>query len=163
MPNMPMMSGGPIYVVPPQAQPGWSPNLQPQPRVAMPTPPSQPANLTLPPPPPGVASPVADATRPKVRAVSEDPPPPPRRLVLPTPEQLGIAITPAAEKLVVDWNQVQSRLERLGIMRLQRDRLPAGGFRVVLGLPTQQVEATGATEAAAVLLALERAEALPVR
>ena len=130
--------------MPGQPQPGYAPP-QPQRQIAMP-------------PPPPVAALPPDPTRPKVRAVPEDAPPPPRRIVLPSPESLGIAVAPA--RPAVDWNQVQARLERLSIVRVQRDRLPSGGYRVILGMSAHQIEATGATEAAAVLLALERAENL---
>jgi hypothetical protein len=147
------MSNGPYYVMPSQPQSGWVPPAPLQPQVAMPAPP--PAKLTIPPPPVAMLPP-ADPMRPKVRAVREDMPP---RLVLPSPESLGIAVA-APAPTAVDWNQMQARLERLGVVRLGRDRLPEGGYRVVLGLPTHQVEATGMTEAAAVLLALERAESL---
>jgi hypothetical protein len=111
------------------------------------------------------------APRPKVRAVSADPTPGvPPRLALPNPEDLGIRLAsapvlPAAAPMAVDWNQVHARLDRLGVVNFRRDRLPQGGFRVTFtlpgaaALPGGQVEATGDTEASAVLAALQRAEA----
>ncbi len=164
---MPYMQGAPVYGMPMPSQPpaGWmqqpQPNAQPYappPKVAMPAPPPQPqmqAQLTL--PPPGFAQ----QPRPIVRAVAEDsPPPPPARLVLPSPEALGIPPVAAPAPVAVDWNQVHARFEQLGVVKLQRDRLPQGGYRVTLALPAHQVEATADTEAAAVLLAVQRAESL---
>jgi hypothetical protein len=127
--------------------------------------PTQPSKIALP-PPPGFAA-ATNPTRPKVRAVSDDSPPPPvrARVILPSPESLGIKFaTPSsvASAAAVDWNLVHARLEHLGVVNFQRNRLPQGGFRVVVSLPTTQlphdVEASGDTEAAAVLLALHRAE-----
>ena len=37
--------------------------------------------------------------------------------------------------VAVDWNHVHARLEQLGVVKLQRDRLPQGGFQVILVLP----------------------------
>jgi hypothetical protein len=82
-------------------------------------------------------------------------------LVLPSPESLGIHAGEASSKAAaVDWNAVHARLEQLGVANFQRERLAQGGFRVVLALGSRQVEGTGATEAAAMVLALERAEGL---
>lgn len=142
---MPYMPGAPMYAVPPQPQP--------QPRYVTPQPQ---ANGTMPPPPPVLA---ANNVKPKVRAQAPDPVPPAPHIVLPSPEALGIQVAPTAPKTAVDWNQIHVRLEQLGIVNLRRDRLPQGGFRVVLALPGQQVEGTGATEAAAMTVALQRAEA----
>jgi hypothetical protein len=107
--------------------------------------------------------------RPKVRAVSADPAPP-ARLALPSPEELGIktALSAPTPATAIDWNQIHARLDRLGIINFQRDRLPQGGFRVLVTLPAgrtpeQHFEATGATEAVAVLTALERAESVSGR
>jgi hypothetical protein len=136
MPNMPYMPGGPIYAMPPQPQT--------QPRYMVPPAPPQPL--------------VANNLKPKVRAQAPDTPP---RIVLPSPEALGIQVV--AAKVTMDWNQVHARLEQLGVVNLHRDHLPQGGFRVTLALAGQQVEGTGTTEAAAMTAALERAEALVPR
>jgi hypothetical protein len=112
-----------------------------------------------PPLPPGPAAPVQAAAAPA-------PPPAPPRLTLPDPEQLGIraaAPAPPAVAEALDWNAAHARLDRLGAVRFQSDRLPQGGFRVTFLLPasaaqTYHVEATAATEAAAVQTALHRAE-----
>jgi hypothetical protein len=103
----------------------------------------------------------------KVRGVSADVPP---KFVLPSPEALGVSVNlnlpPAdAPKARVDWNQIQSRLERLGVLRYEKERIPAGGVRISMLLPTgdptrgQPVEARAQTEAAAIVMALDAAEA----
>ncbi len=147
---MPYMPGAPGYGLPPQSLPQ---------RYAMPprVPQAQPQAQPAVPPPPML---VANERKPKVRAQAPDEPPPPPRIVLPSPEALGIQVTATASTLPVDWNRIHARLDRLGIANLQRDRLPEGGFRVVLALPGRQVEGTGTTEAAAMIAALERAEGL---
>jgi hypothetical protein len=164
--------GGQTYVMPAQPQgwpaqpqmarpgamvpsqpPGWS--SPPAPQTAMPAPP--PGRQTQP-SSPALAS--ADM-KPKVRAVPEDSPAPLPRLVLPTPESLGIQFRDTtAQAAAVDWNAVHARLEQLGISNFQRERLAQGSYRVILALGTRQVEATGATEAAAMVTALQRAESL---
>lgn len=64
----------------------------------------------------------------------------------------------------VDWNAIQARMDRLGVLRYQKERLSNGGVCVQLLLPTtdptkaQPVEARADTEAAAVLLALQASE-----
>jgi hypothetical protein len=112
----------------------------------------------------------------KVRGVSAEPSPArvpvPAKINLPSPEELGItARQPAPPRPTatppapVDWNTVHTRLEKLGALRFQKDVLPAGGVRVTLILPTanpamgQPVEAIAASEAVAIALALDRAEA----
>lgn len=88
-------------------------------------------------------------------------------LALPSPAALGItASRPVATAVALDWNAVHARLERLGAVRFQSDRLPQGGYRVTFVLPsgaagTQQVEGIAATQADAVQLALRRAEGGP--
>ncbi|MBI3822944.1 MAG: hypothetical protein HY289_09750 [Planctomycetes bacterium] len=91
------------------------------------------------------------------------------KFALPSPESLGVSAylhvpAPAAAPPQVDWNQIQDRMERLGVLKYEKDRLP-GGVRVVLLLPTsdpklgQPVSAQAETEAAAVVMALDAAEA----
>jgi hypothetical protein len=155
MPNMPYMpNGAPVTGGNPQ-MPCWQP---------WPAPAGKPLQPSMPAPPPPLAS---GQQRPIVRGAMPDappaPPPPAPRVVLPSPEALGIKIssaTPAAgtAPTAVDWNQVHARMEKLGVVHLQRDCLAQGGVRVILSLPSHSAEATGDTEAAAVLLALERAE-----
>jgi hypothetical protein len=100
----------------------------------------------------------------------QTPAPQPTRLTLPSPEQLGVSgtgpapVTSPATALRVDWNDLRARLERLGALGLHLDKL-AIGYRVAFLLPTNQpdrahhIEATADTEAAAIRLALQRAEA----
>lgn len=154
----------PGYAVMPPGQPAFQPSQQRW------TPPSQPTAVLPPPPPTALSMPpppavAAGRPQPKFRGVAADPTPPPApvRIAMPSPEALGIKLGSAADKTApaaVDWNQVHARLERLGIVRYEHGRLPQGGFRVVLAVQTRQVEATGATEGAAVMLALDRAEGL---
>jgi hypothetical protein len=162
---MPYMQA-PIYAMPQQPQVGWppqsQPQSQPQARLMVPQSPAvQPQAPLAVPPPPAFTS---NDLKPKVRAVSQEsaPPTPPARprIVLPTPESLGIQVATTTPRAAVDWNQIHARLDQLGIVNFQRDRLPEGGFRIVLALPKQQVEGTGATEAAAMVAALQRAETL---
>jgi hypothetical protein len=171
MPNMPS------YAVMPQGQPAYPvaglPNNNPpqrwsvpaQPLVAMPSAP----RLAMPSPPAFASAVPPGQPRPKVRGVAEESGPPPAptpvRIALPSPESLGIKLGASrveAAPVVIDWNQVHARLEKLGIVNYEHGRLPQGGFRVVLAVQTHQVEATGETAAAAVLLALQRAEGLVV-
>jgi hypothetical protein len=79
----------------------------------------------------------------------------------PPPEQLGIGEKAVADEL--DWNAVHRRLNELGKQSLQVQRT-ADGYLCTCLLATaeagrsQRIEAQGATEAAAVRLALARAE-----
>jgi len=110
----------------------------------------------------------------KARGVAADPAPPPAKFVLPSPEELGVRTKPSlpapqAASMPIDWNQVHARMDRLGVLRHEQTRLPTGGVRVVLLLPTsdprmgQPVEAIAPTEAVALTLALDRAEAWMAR
>jgi hypothetical protein len=151
--------GGPTQNYPQQQQP---------PRQQMPSP-AYLASGNVPPPqwapPPSAA-----------RMASPDPAPAPKLqpLALPTPESLGIrpaAQAPAAlpepmpvATAKIDWNDVHARLQRLGALRFQLDKLPDGRTRAGFWLPTGPmsaplpVEAIGDNEASAVLNALQRAE-----
>lgn len=101
----------------------------------------------------------------KARGVAAEPAP--KRFVLPDPERLGVSSNVAVPAPQVDWNQIQSRMARLGVLRYRKDPAPTGGWRVTLLLPTtdpargQPVTAQADNEAAAVLLAIEYAEAVP--
>jgi hypothetical protein len=91
-------------------------------------------------------------------AVSTPPPP----LSLPSPEDAGVAVPGTAGK--VDWNATRERLQQLGGISWQLTQLTDGSFRVALVMRTTQpncfhhIEATEATEAAAVNVAMARAE-----
>ncbi len=101
-----------------------------------------------------------------VRGVAPETPP---KYVLPRPESLGVStslnLQPAAAPAPVDWTQIQARMERVGVVGYDKDRSTPGIVRVTLTLRTadparrQPVAAQGDTEAAAVLLALQYAEA----
>jgi hypothetical protein len=155
MPNQ-MMQGMPL---PPLAQQQQA--MTPQPTQWQPMRMPSPANLAA-----GVSpQPVPPAI---VRGVSADPKPA-AKFALPSPESLGVAtnlnpLVPTSAKVQVDWNQVQARMERLRVLRYEKDRQPAG-VRVTLLLPTndptrgQPVTAHAETEAAAVVMALDAAEA----
>jgi hypothetical protein len=122
-----------------------------------------------------------DGRKPKVRMQSADEPVAgpsaspvageARRLVLPSPEALGIGLatksTPSAEtdsSAAVDWNDAHARLKRLGAIGFHLERDPQG-HRVTFLLPagqekrTQHIEVVAASEALALATALERAEA----
>lgn len=88
------------------------------------------------------------------------------KFALPSPEALGVRMSasPAPATVQVDWKQIQSRMERLGVLRYKKNAL-SQGVAVSMLLPTsdpaigQPVEAQAETEAAAILLALDAAEA----
>jgi hypothetical protein len=91
-----------------------------------------------------------------------------RKFDMPSPEALGITVTASAPQPAstqVDWKQIQSRMERLGVLRYKKIALANGAVGVSMLLPTsdpamgQPVEAQAQTEAAAILLALDAAEA----
>jgi hypothetical protein len=144
-----MIYGQPNFAVQPYAAP--RPPFQAAPMPVQPAP-RQPTQWQAPPQP-------IPAT---VRGVSQETPPAPK-FVLPRPESLGIAknlnVTPALAPQV-DWNQIQARMERLGVLTYNKTRLPTGVVRVTMTLPgaAAPVEAQGATEAAAILLGLQQAE-----
>lgn len=85
--------------------------------------------------------------------------PAPALLRLPTPEQLGVAVTAAA-----DWSAAHRRFEQMGAVCFRLEKLAHGGCRVSCVLPTTQpdlshrVEAEASSEAEAVRLALDKAE-----
>lgn len=139
----------------PLIRPG-QPYAQPQ-AAPRPPQPMRPTQLAATPPPP----------RPTIRMQAPDSSP--RRLTLPSPEQLGLIHAPAPTATpmtaeAIDWNATRQRLQRWGAISFHVDQVSAGGYRVTFLLPTRQpnythcVEATAATESAAVALALDRAE-----
>jgi hypothetical protein len=89
-------------------------------------------------------------------------------LVLPSPEQLGVAaahVAPAVNMgMPVDWNVTRDRLQHLGAVGFALARLPDGAYRIAFDLPTTQagrthhIEAEAATEGAAVCRALDLAD-----
>jgi hypothetical protein len=126
---------------------------QPQPQLAVQNQPKPPAPTQWQQaPPPSV-----------VRGVAPTAPTAPPKFVLPTPQALGVATSvnvPTAETPVrVDWNQIQSRLQRLNVVEYHKVAASTGGIQVTLVLPQRQrIDATGETEAAAIMNALQQAE-----
>jgi hypothetical protein len=96
------------------------------------------------------------------------------KLTMPSPEDLGLKLQLAAdlaskapEMKRVDWDDLRSRLQRMGALSFRVDRVDEGGFRVMFLLPGsasghQVVEAVGVTEHAAVQMALRQAESTVV-
>lgn len=128
----------------PAPQPQWAP---PTPPVAM----ARPARV------------FRGAMPDEAKPVVARPKPVPALLVMPAPEEMGIASRPAgAEK--ADWDTLHQRLDSLGARSIQLDRLPEGGYRFSCLLPTSQadrchrVESTAETEVQAVQLVLQQAE-----
>ena len=103
----------------------------------------------------------------KTRGVSADAPAMPK-FSLPSPEALGVSVSaspPRAVTVQVDWKQIQSRMQRLGVLQYKKNSLANGGVGVTMLLPTsdpaigQPVSAQAETEADAIILALDAAEA----
>lgn len=87
----------------------------------------------------------------------------PTPLVMPSPEQLGLAGGQPSTG-AVDWAAVHRRLDEMGAACFQIEKLKAGGCRCTCLMPTSQpgrnhrVEAQAATEPEAVRLALAQVE-----
>ncbi len=113
--------------------------------------------------------------RPKIRLQAPDMPKTAlaARLVLPSPEDLGVGVprptpsqvqAPANAPAQMDWNVAHARLNRLGALAFHLERLTQGGCRVTFLLPSSQaqqthhVEVVADTEAVAVTTALDQAE-----
>jgi hypothetical protein len=142
-----------------------APAAQVRPPAAPARTPAAPANLA--------ATPQPAPRAPVVRAQGPDdliPPPPPipaarprEPVALPTPEQLGVAAARAAGD-AVDWAAVDRRLQSLGAVCFQMNRLPQDRWCITCVLPTAQpdrthrVEAEADTKAEAVRAVLEQAE-----
>lgn len=103
--------------------------------------------------------------QPTIRAQAPDPPAP---LLLPTPEALGLVASKVPSNQpapAFDWNDARARLRRIGAVGFHLDEIAAGQWRATLLLPvgnqqTRNIEANAASDAAAVALALQQAEAL---
>jgi hypothetical protein len=84
-------------------------------------------------------------------------------LNMPSPAQFGIEIR--EQSRLTDWTAARQRLNVLGAVSFNLDQVPQGGYRFSCFLPTGQsgrthrIEATAASEADAVGLALDSAEA----
>ena len=152
------MIGGPPIAYPQQfaVQP---PQFPTQPRLPS-RPPVVPANAGVQPSQPAMASLPPPRT---VRGQADDEPVESRPLVLPTPEQLGIAV-PTTTASPIDWTAIHRRLDQMGATCFQLERPVGGGCRVTCLLPTGQanhsrrLEAQANTQAEAVRLVLDQAE-----
>jgi hypothetical protein len=123
-----------------------------------------------PPPAPRPAAPVrtaqAPAPRPAtIRGQMPDEVVPSARIALvamPSPDQLGVNVRPADG--TADWTAIHRRMQELGVISFQMDRLNADVFQITCLLPTAEVgrthriEAHGTTEAEAVRCALDEAQ-----
>jgi len=96
-----------------------------------------------------------------IRAAVQAPTP----LVIPSPEQLGVAAPPALPRDPnLDWARIHKQLHELGAVTIHLETTADGGTRFVCHLATaefgrtQAIEQTAATEAEAVRLVLTRAE-----
>src|SRR5262245_10614748 len=154
------MIGGPPIAMPQQfaVQP---PQFPAQPRLPS-RPPAVPAGANGQPSQPAVASlPPPRAIR--GQAPDEPAETRPAALVLPAPEQLGIAMVKTPES-AIDWTAVHRRLDQMGATCFQLERSVSGGCKVMCLLPTGQanhsrrLEAQANTQAEAVRLVLDQAE-----
>jgi hypothetical protein len=86
-------------------------------------------------------------------------------LAMPSPQELGIAAGRPAEAAAVDWALLHRRLANLGASTTRSERLAQDRFRFTCLLPTgtpdrlHRVEAEATSEAEAVRLVLDQAEA----
>jgi len=85
-------------------------------------------------------------------------------LAMPSPEQLGIVQRQSKPGDGADWTQTRRRLERLGAISFQMEKMDRGGFRFLCLLPTgkpgctHRVEAVAASEAEAIRMVLLESE-----
>jgi hypothetical protein len=89
--------------------------------------------------------------------------PRPMARAIPSPEELGIAISRSAENASTDWSEVHKRLDQLGATCFHLEK-STGGCRITCLLPTAQegrthrIEAEASSEADAVRATLAQAE-----
>jgi len=149
-----MIGGPPVFFAPPTVTmlpPGYGP-----------VPYAPPARPTAPP----MRSAQTAVARPPVfrGQMTEEAAPPARTslVAMPSPDQLGVNVRPAAG--ACDWTAIHRRMQDLGVISFQMDRLNADVFQITCLLPTAEagcthrIEAHGATEAEAVRCALDEAE-----
>jgi hypothetical protein len=121
---------------------------------ARPAPPSQPMTTSA--PRPVVRAQAAEAPAPVAsRPFAPPPPERPAFVNLPAPEQLGVTSVD-----VRDWSTTHARLERLGVLSFQEQKLADGSCRFTCVLPMNgmqehriEAEASSAAEAEQVALA----------
>jgi hypothetical protein len=147
-----------LAVIAQNPQPAFARNPRPAP-----TAPTAPVNASL------AAGAAREMPRPTIRLQAPDAPAGlAARLVLPAPEELGIrtaGVVPGTTGAsAADWNQVRGRMAQLGVLSFRVDRLANGSYRATFFLPTGQaerthlVEASAASEEAALAGALQQAE-----
>jgi hypothetical protein len=148
-----MIGGPPIFFAPPSVTmlpPGYGPVPYAQPPAPRPAAPVRTAQ--------------APAPRPVVRAQMADVVPPARiaPVAMPSPDQLGVIVRPVAG--ACDWTAIHRRMQELGVVSFQMDRLNADVFQITCLLPTAEagrthrIEAHGSTEAEAVRWALDEVQ-----
>lgn len=101
--------------------------------------------------------------KPLVRAQAPEEPKParPPLLTLPSPEQLGVAVRPAAN--VADSNTLHARMKELGVLGYHIDSLADGRSRFTCWMPsdrpglTRRIEVVAATETEAAQRGLQEA------
>jgi hypothetical protein len=146
--------------------PPWPPRSSPPPQTAQqqPTPPITARGMM--PDTPKVVGPALKLTQVSMPSPDEVGvvPPAAKGIAMPSPGDIGVVPPAKTAAAKVDWNETRSRLDRLGAIGLQTIQMNDGRHRIAFVLRTRQadqvqhVEATAATEAEAVALALERAE-----
>ncbi len=83
-------------------------------------------------------------------------------VAMPSPDQLGVDVRLAAG--ACDWMAIHQRMQDLGVVSFQMDRLNADVFQITCLVPTaeagriRRIEAHGATEAEAMRCALDEAQ-----
>jgi hypothetical protein len=83
---------------------------------------------------------------------------------MPSPDQLGVALGKPSGSAGLDWAVVHHRLDQLGAVCFNLEKLPQGTYRFTCLLPTAQpgrthrVEAVAASESEVVRLVLDRSE-----
>jgi hypothetical protein len=151
-----MIGGPPVFFAPPPVTmlpPGYGPVPYAPPPV-----PRQAA--------PSVRTAQAPAPRvPVMRGQMAEEAAPPLRIApvaMPSPDQLGVNVRPAAG--ACDWTAIHRRMQELGVVSFQMDRLNAEVYQITCLLPTAEagrthrIEAHGTTEAEAVRCALDEAQ-----
>jgi hypothetical protein len=68
---------------------------------------------------------------------------------MPSPEQLGVVSAKTGESTVPDWNETRRKLDQLGAVCLQLEKLTDGGFRFSCLLPTSRPQFTHRIDAVA--------------
>lgn len=85
------------------------------------------------------------------------------KMVMPSPEELGLASRSRSAAAPMDWTAIRQRLDALGISGFQLQRLPNGSFRFSCELPTGQgampIRGEAPTEEGAVQQVLNQASA----